>query len=589
MRRINFYRIKSVAIACVMACLFQHSAVIAQGDSEEVLNRQRSIFILNIAQQLRANNFNELNTYKIGVLGSSGFTKDLKTVGSSRSILGKQVSVVQYNNISEIGDIQLLYVNNDDQQNIRSILSKITGKQTLIVSENYGFNESMVNILVFGLSIEFELNESRLQQEGFVVPSRLKEQGISSSVKWQELYRHTERQLEKERQKVNQQSEALKQQQQTLTRQQQELQKLETLTTGQKEELNKQYSEITSRNDSILKLQEGYLARVEELSSLEEQILKQDSLSRFQKHNLEKTEKEIGKMDSVLAMRLAQIEQQKGELIDRDLKLQLERRNNLLLGVLAISILISSFFIFWGYLRNKRANKELISINKQKNELIGVVAHDLRSPINQVKGLANIMMLTETKLEASSKELIDKIIDSCDRLTTMIGRILNVNAIESKKIILKVEKVNLNEMMGQIATNFKVLADEKRIAIHQIYPETDVFAQADRNYLLQVMENIVSNAIKFSESEKNIHLTVDSDNNAAIMSVKDEGPGISDEDQQKLFGAFSKLSATPTAGEDSSGLGLSIAKKYIEAMNGQIKCISQIDQGATFQLSFQQA
>ena len=99
--------------------------------------------------------------------------------------------------------------------------------------------------------------------------------------------------------------------------------------------------------------------------------------------------------------------------------------------------MVSSFFIFWGYLKNRRANRKLLALNEKKNELIGVVAHDLRSPINQVKGLANLMLLTETKLEESSKEFIDKIIESCDRLNGMIRRILDVNAIESNKINLE--------------------------------------------------------------------------------------------------------------------------------------------------------
>ncbi|MHA7057401.1 sensor histidine kinase [Aquimarina sp. M1] len=101
------------------------------------------------------------------------------------------------------------------------------------------------------------------------------------------------------------------------------------------------------------------------------------------------------------------------------------------------------------------------------------------------------------------------------------------------------------------------------------------------------MENLLSNAIKFSEKGSEIQLHIYSKSDKTYMVVEDKGPGISEEDQKKLFGRFQRLSAQPTAGESSIGLGLSIVKKYIEAMNGQIQCESQLGIGSKFIMSFE--
>lgn len=574
--------VKHCFVAYIIFFIVSPVSLFAQNDGDAVLNRQRAIFLLNIASQLKSANFNNISTYKIAVLGSASFATSLTEVSKNRTVLSKRVTISKHQSIANIDGFQLVYVNKKDGYKLKDILNKITGKNTLLVSESYGFNLSMVNIILDGQSIEFELNDSRLKQEGFLTPSALKQHAISSSDHWQELYLDAEKKLKQERQKIDQQKKLLQEQQKNLTN-------LENLTEGQKDQLLQQTQEIANRTDSIVSLQSSYSEKMVELKSLEDKINNQEKLMISQRLHLKQQKLEVSQMDNILLSKTEQIETQKNQLTDRDEQLKLQRNYNLLMIALVIIVFASSFFIFWGYVKNIRANRKLVTLNEKKNELIGVVAHDLRSPINQVKGLANLILLSETKLEDTSKEYVENIVQSCDRLNEMIRRILDINAIESNKINIELEQVNLNQLMSQIATNFKVLADEKSIELQQEYPEKDVFANADRNYLLQVLENIISNAIKFSESDKKIQLKVSHEKSKAIMSVKDEGPGISKEDQERLFGSYEKLTAQPTAGEDSSGLGLSIAKKYIEAMKGSITCDSQLNRGTTFRLRFSRA
>ena len=113
-----------------------------------------------------------------------------------------------------------------------------------------------------------------------------------------------------------------------------------------------------------------------------------------------------------------------------------------------------------------------------------------------------------------------------------------------------------------------------------LYDIPDLVFDPDR--IGQAIDNLVSNAIKYSPHGSIVHVTLAQKDNEAQISVQDEGPGLSEEDQSKLFGAFQKLSATPTDGEKSTGLGLSIVKKIVEAHNGSVEVWSQLGSGSTF-------
>ena len=108
----------------------------------------------------------------------------------------------------------------------------------------------------------------------------------------------------------------------------------------------------------------------------------------------------------------------------------------------------------------------------------------------------------------------------------------------------------------------------------------------DLSYIDQVIENLLSNAIKFSKTEKNIYINITSDDTAALCEIRDEGPGLSESDKKKLFKKYQKLSAIPTGNESSTGLGLSIVKKFVDAMNGEIWCESEVGKGTSFFVKF---
>ena len=163
----------------------------------------------------------------------------------------------------------------------------------------------------------------------------------------------------------------------------------------------------------------------------------------------------------------------------------------------------------------------------------------------------------------------------------MVNDLLNVSVIESGKLQLDLQPESLKNLINHHLMINRFFADKKNIRLQSELPDVSE-CRIDANKIGQVIDNLISNAIKFSKSGTTIYISLKEQEGKQIFSVQDEGPGISDEDQAKLFQHFQKLSARPTAGESSSGLGLAISKKMIQAHAGSLNVTSQLGSGTTF-------
>jgi len=229
-------------------------------------------------------------------------------------------------------------------------------------------------------------------------------------------------------------------------------------------------------------------------------------------------------------------------------------------------------------------NKQLVDLNTEKNNLISILAHDLRAPINNIEGLASLLELDGTKDDR--KEYIAQIQKSTKRLSSMIEKILDVESIESNSTNLSIENIRLKEVIDLVIAEFEEMARKKQITLSSEVDNEDLTISGDKIFTQQIVQNLVSNALKFSEKGKSVVLKLKESQDKAQIIVSDEGPGISEAEQTKLFNKFQRLSAKPTAGEQSTGLGLSIVKKYIDLMNGSISCVSELGKGTDFIVEF---
>ncbi|MFY8000992.1 MAG: ATP-binding protein [Candidatus Kapaibacteriota bacterium] len=227
-------------------------------------------------------------------------------------------------------------------------------------------------------------------------------------------------------------------------------------------------------------------------------------------------------------------------------------------------------------------NQALVALNAEKNEFLGIAAHDMKNPLGGIRNLAEMLLYNADELDASQKrEFLAQIVSSAERMFELITNLLDVNAIEQQGLNLHLVNVNVSPILRMIADVYQSRAEAKRIAIHCEIP-SEALVLVDEIAIQQVLENILSNAVKYSPHGKNIHILVRTESTFVRIEVQDEGPGLSEDDKTKLFGKFARLSARPTGGEHSTGLGLSIVKRMVEAMNGRVWCESELGQGARF-------
>lgn len=232
-------------------------------------------------------------------------------------------------------------------------------------------------------------------------------------------------------------------------------------------------------------------------------------------------------------------------------------------------------------------NKELQMLNEEKNKLMGIAAHDLRNPANNILLMSDIVMeLSEDKLDEESKEFMQMIRKTSEHMVKVVNNILHMSQIESDALPLKNRKVDLVELVKNNVKLNKFSAGRKNIEIVFNSDYDELLRETDPDLLEQVMNNLISNAIKFSHSNTTIEVSLLNEDDKTIISVKDEGQGIPAEEMKKLFKFFSKTSVQGTDGELSTGLGLAISQKIINTLSGTIKVESKEGKGSEFSIIF---
>jgi len=229
----------------------------------------------------------------------------------------------------------------------------------------------------------------------------------------------------------------------------------------------------------------------------------------------------------------------------------------------------------------KNALDRLKQLAEDKDELIGILAHDLKNHVGGMNMSAELLRAQVNKLKDERlTRLSDNILRSSGQLLAFVKEFL-ANAAADYGFVAKPGRVNFSELVLNVAKQYQDAARRKNLEIHvDSTQEAAVFA--DASALNQILDNLISNALKFSPPQKKIFVSVHSRNHHVECVVRDEGPGFTAEDKKRMFRRYGRLSARPTGGEPSTGLGLSIVRKLVHAIDGELSCESEPGQGATF-------
>jgi signal transduction histidine kinase/CheY-like chemotaxis protein len=228
---------------------------------------------------------------------------------------------------------------------------------------------------------------------------------------------------------------------------------------------------------------------------------------------------------------------------------------------------------------------QLRRANEFKNEVLGTIAHDLRSPLGVILGRTELMNELASMEPVSTEKVKDQlghIRASAGQMTELVNDLISDAMMDAHNIAIRHERVDLAPIMGEIVAANRALAERKDQTIQVVSPPHQ-FWNCDRDRLREAVDNLVSNAIKYSPRGGRIELSMSIDGETLVIRVRDEGPGLSAEDLSRLFGRFQRLSARPTGGESSTGLGLSIVKRIIELHGGGVDAESPgPGRGSTF-------
>ncbi len=282
-----------------------------------------------------------------------------------------------------------------------------------------------------------------------------------------------------------------------------------------------------------------------------------------------------------LAARFTVLQQEKQNAEREALKGELYRRENEVLYTANLEITRQQNEIVELNTSLQYQNEKLAEANQEKDEIMGIVSHDLKNPIGAVRSYAELIQ-TGIFTGDEVPGVAGNIMHVSDKMLELVKNLLNINQLESGGIQLNMVRFDVVPSVEAAVYQYRLPAEAKNITLHFSNEATESVVSADEQALMQVLDNLVSNAVKYSPLGKQIFVRILSNTGNIRVEVQDEGPGISPDDMQKLFGKFARLTAQPTGGEHSTGLGLSIVKKMVEAMNGKVWCESEVGKGATF-------
>ena len=232
----------------------------------------------------------------------------------------------------------------------------------------------------------------------------------------------------------------------------------------------------------------------------------------------------------------------------------------------------------------RRARHEAEAANRAKSSFLATMGHEIRTPLNGVVAIADV--LSRADLGPAERDMVDTIRSSADTLARLLADMLDIARIESGRITLETQPFELSNALREVIALSSLTAGEKHLHLEaQIEPSAECWVEGDVTRFKQIMTNLITNAVKFTDSGT-VKVSAEADvNGAFLLTVADTGIGFDQSDAERLFSRFEQADSSVTRRFGGSGLGLAIVKQLVGLMSGSVSCESRVGEGAVFRVT----
>ena len=230
----------------------------------------------------------------------------------------------------------------------------------------------------------------------------------------------------------------------------------------------------------------------------------------------------------------------------------------------------------------KQLEEEVERLTAEKNSLLKVASHDIRSPLNKIFALVNLIKMADGELNSEQEGYLSKIETVLNDGLSKMRNLMELRAIENDEIKLRFEEIDLRAVLTRIVREYQIICNRKKINL--VLSAETVSTTTDKLSVVRILDQLLANALKFSPVSGNVLVTLSAEEEVVQIDVIDAGYGIKPEEQVDLFKKFKVLSTPTTGGESRTGLGLYIAKYYAEKLAGSLTYTNE-EAGSTFSLT----
>lgn len=552
----------------------------------KILKEKRAILLLNIAEETKGFRYGGYS-FKIAVVEDLSLVNTLTDISYERKVNGKRILIENIRSLPYRKKYDLVYVNkNNFKTNIPRFLEFVKKRKTLLITENYPISKTTIGLTVYQDSFGVDINIDNLKKCGFIPSKNLIKTSLKSSSKLKEYYKNQKQKDEKEKGLLAYEKSSLET----------EKKALKGAIAVKSRLLRKKNRGLYKLKKTIDSQEEKYNEQLDSLDILRQNLLNQECLIEVTTEELKIRNAEIRKKNLHLEDLELKIAQKQRVLEKQTYKLSVQKLVNLLL--VGIVLLGLGFLLY--VIKTSNQRKKLVKRLKQNNMIIAknsktlerqnkeleqfafIASHDLQEPLHTITSFSNFMYEDyHDKLDETALENLGYIKEGCRRMGNLINSLLDYSRIGAQR---KLKKFHTKEILEDIVQDFHIKIKETNTTI--VYGDLpEIYGYMTELRLL--FQNLISNAIKFKKEgvNPNIHISGEVLENCIDYShcwhfkIKDNGIGIAEEHQKKVFDIFQRLHNREAY--EGAGIGLAHCKKIVSFHHGELWIESVLGEGTT--------